>query len=303
MAMLRRRAHLLHQTRRFFAQREVLEVETPCLLRGTCTDVHLESFRLADGEHFLQTSPEFAMKRLLAAGSGPIFQVCKCFRSGELGHRHNPEFTMLEWYRPGFSLDDLIGEVASLMELLLGISRFSRRSYGEVFEECTGLDPHRASTADLERYARRELDLQASGLDRSDWLDLLMSHRVEPVLPGATFVYDFPQEQASLSRIEANSRGYPVARRFELYVDGLELANGYDELCDPEELEQRALHDGERRQRRGLPAIALDAGLLQAHRDGLPPCCGVAVGFDRVLMLSGGCRKIDQVLSFAAHRL
>ncbi len=301
--MLRRRADLLQHTRGFFAQRDVLEVETPCLVRNTATDVHLESFRLAGGEYFLQTSPEFAMKRLLAAGSGAIFQICKCFRSAELGRRHNPEFTMLEWYRPGFSLDDLMQEVAALVELLLGITHVRSRPYGDVFEECIGLDPHRVSTAELERYSRRELDLQASGLGRSDWLDLLMSHRVEPGLTGAVFVYDFPWEQASLSRVQTNCLGHRVARRFELFIDGMEIANGYDELCDADELEQRARLDNAERQQRGSPVIAPDSKLLAAHRAGLPASCGVAMGLDRVLMLAAGCENIDEVLAFAQPRL
>ncbi len=303
VATLRRRARLLQQTRLFFAERDVLEVETPCLLRSTATDVHLESFSLPDGSHFLQTSPEFAMKRLLAAGSGAIFQLCKCFRSGELSRRHNPEFTMLEWYRPGFSLDALMREVAELVQRLLGISSFSYRSYADVFEEYVGLDPHQASAEELERHARGELDVQASGLNRSDWLDLWMSHRVEPGLSGAVFVYDFPWEQASLSRIERRPGGSRVARRFELFLDGMEIANGYDELCDAGELEQRAQNDCDERQRRGLPPVAPDSKLLDAHRHGLPACCGVALGFDRVLMLATGCEDIDQVLAFSRNRL
>jgi lysyl-tRNA synthetase class 2 len=303
VAMLRRRAQLLQQTRQFFAQREVLEVETPCLLRSSATDVHLSSFGLADGAHFLQTSPEFAMKRLLAAGSGAIYQLCKCFRSGESSRRHNPEFTMLEWYRPGFSLEALMQEVAELVGALLPVSRFNYQSYGEVFEEYVGLNPHRASTPELEQYARRELDLQAMAMSRGDWLDLLMSHRVEPNLPGAVFVQDFPWQQASLSRVQIDKQGQRVARRFELFVDGLELANGYDELCDADELEQRAQQDNSDREQRGLPAMPLDCKLLAAHQYGLPACAGVAVGFDRVLMLATGSESIDRVLAFSEHRL
>ncbi len=301
--MLRRRAQLLQQTRHFFARREVLEVETPCLLRSCATDVHLSSFGLAGGAHFLQTSPEFAMKRLLAAGSGAIYQLCKCFRSGESSRRHNPEFTMLEWYRPGFSLEALMQEVAELVAALLPVSRFSYQSYGDVFEEHVGLNPHRASTAELEQYARRELDVQAMAMSRCDWLDLLMSHRVEPNLPGAVFVHDFPWQQASLSRIQINTQGQRVARRFELFVDGLELANGYDELCDADELEQRAQQDNSDREQHGLPATPLDRKLLAAHQCGLPACAGVALGFDRVLMLATGSESIDRVLAFSEHRL
>jgi lysyl-tRNA synthetase class 2 len=303
--VLHLRATLLQCVRQFFAQRSVLEVDTPCLLRASATDVHLDSFALpaADGSsRFLQTSPEFAMKRLLAAGSGPIYQLCKCFRLGESSARHNPEFTMLEWYRPGYSLDDLMTEVATLITQLLGIEVFASRAYADVFAECTGLNPHSCSDAELESVARERLDVQARDMQRSDWLDLLMSHLVEPQMHGAVFVYDFPWPQASLSKIERNAAGEQVARRFELFIDGLEIANGYDELRDAGELLHRSEADNAQRQQQGLPAIPIDEKLLAAHRHGLPDCAGVALGFDRVVMLKGDLDHIDQALAFTDQR-
>jgi lysyl-tRNA synthetase class 2 len=302
---LRLRAALLRQIRAFFDQRGVLEVDTPCLLRASATDVHLASFPVAGetSHYYLQTSPEFAMKRLLAAGSGPIYQICKCFRQGERGARHNPEFTMLEWYRPDFDHRQLMAEVAQLVGQLLGVRDFQQYPYRELFERCVGLDPHRVDTEALATVARQRLDVQARDMTRTDWLDLLMSHLVEPELEGAVFVYDFPWQQASLSRIEADAQGQRLARRFELYIDGLELANGYHELRDPRELQQRAALDNAQRREQGLPEMPLDPQLLAAHQHGLPDCAGVALGFDRLLMLQHGAAHIDQVLTFGDDRL
>lgn len=302
--MLRQRALLLQKIRRFFDHRGVLEVDTPCLLRATASDTHLDSFELpGDEPRYLQTSPEFAMKRLLAAGSGPIYQLCKCFRRGESSSRHNPEFTMLEWYRPDFDQALLMEEVAALLAELLGIHNFEYRTYQQLFEQCVGLNPHRASDAELAQVARSRLDFQARNMSRTDWLDLLMSHLVEPELPGAVFVSEFPWQQASLSRIANNTEGQPVACRFELFIDGLEIANGYHELLDAVELQRRADVDNEQRRDCGLPEMPLDAHLLAAHQHGLPPCAGVAVGVDRLLMLKSGVDSIDQVLAFSDTRL
>ena len=302
--MLRHRAVFLRQIRSFFERRGVLEVETPCLLRATASDTHLESFELRGGEsRYLQTSPEFAMKRLLAAGSGPIYQLCKCFRRGESSSRHNPEFTMLEWYRPGFDQALLMAEVASLVTELLDIDNFETHTYQQLFERCIGLNPHLASDAELAQVAQSRLDFQAQAMARTDWLDLLMSHLVEPQLSGAVFICEFPWQQASLSRIVNNSEGQPVASRFELYIDGLEIANGYHELLDAEELQRRADIDNAQRLDCGLPEIPLDSHLLAAHRHGLPPCAGVAVGVDRLLMIKTGVANIDQVLAFSERRL
>jgi lysyl-tRNA synthetase class 2 len=302
--MLRRRAALLQQIRSFFDRRGVLEVETPCLLRATASDTHLESFELrGDEPRYLQTSPEFAMKRLLAAGSGAIYQLCKCFRRGESSSRHNPEFTMLEWYRPDFDQALLMAEVAALVADILGIHNFEYHTYQQIFEQYVGLNPHRASDAELAQVARSRLDFQARTMSRTDWLDLLMSHLVEPELPGAVFVSEFPWQQASLSRIANNTEGQPVACRFELFIDGIEIANGYHELLDAVELQRRADVDNEQRRDCGLPEMPLDTHLLAAHQHGLPPCAGVAVGVDRLLMLQNGVNSIDQVLAFSDSRL
>lgn len=302
---LRQRAALLALIRRFFAERDVLEVDTPALLCATASEPHLDSFVLPGGDapRFLQTSPEFAMKRLLAAGSGAIYQVCKCFRRGESATRHNPEFTMLEWYRPGFDRRDAVAETAALIEAVLGLSRFRHHSYAELFEQFLGLNPHRASDDELSQLALSKLEIQAQGMARTDWLDLLMSHLVEPKLEGAVFVYDFPRQQAGLSRIAENDQGDAVAQRFELYIDGMEIANGYHELLDPLELQRRADVDNAQRRACGLPEVPLDPHLLAAHQHGLPDCSGVALGFDRLLMLMCGATSIDQVMAFSDSRV
>ena len=301
---MRARAEMLGQLRQFFAAREVLEVETPVLARSAATDVHLTSFRVDGPEpSYLQTSPEFAMKRLLAAGSGAIYQVCKCFRGGETSHRHNPEFTLLEWYRPGFDEHQLMLEVAELCTVLLGCGPIPKLSYRDLFLDQLGLNPHRASAGQLARLARQRLDLQVGELGRGEWLDLLMSHIIEPQLPPFAFVFDFPAEQAALSQLALNAHGECVARRFELYIGGLELANGYHELVDAAELEARFERDQQLRKKTGLPAVPIDHRLLAAQRSGLPACAGVALGLDRLLMIKTGAIRIDEVLTFSDARV
>jgi lysyl-tRNA synthetase class 2 len=301
-AALRARAALLATIRGFFAEREVLEVETPLLCRGTVTDPALEplAVTLADGgTRYLQTSPEYAMKRLLAAGSGPIFQLARAFRAGEAGNRHNPEFTLLEWYRPGMDHHQLMTEVAALVERCLDLRGFGKTSYRDLFSSVVGLDPFTAPTGQLELAARRDIDVGFHSDDRDVWLDLLMSHRVEPTLAGRglQFVYDYPLSQAALARAESLG-GVEVGCRFELYVDGLELANGYYELADAGEQRRRFAADNARRQRLGLPVRAPDEQLLAALAHGLPECSGVALGVDRLLMLRQGVGDIREVLAF-----
>ena len=303
-AVLRERAALYRDIRTFFQQRDVLEVETPLLCSAGVTDPSLEPLVVERGEsiatvRYLQTSPEYAMKRLLAAGSGPIFQIARAFRDGEAGTRHNPEFSLLEWYRPGFGHHQLMAEVAELVHACLGPRTVSYHAYRQLFLDTLGLDPFTAHTDALRARAARDIDLGALSGGRDMWLDMLMSHLVEPQLAGRglCFVYDYPPTQAALARIVERG-GTPVGERFELYVDGLELANGYHELCDAAEQRARFEADNRRRREYGQPQQPLDEYLLAALDSGLPDCSGVALGLDRLLMLRTGIEDIRQVLAF-----
>jgi lysyl-tRNA synthetase class 2 len=301
----------LAETRSFFAQRQVLEVETPVLGIHTVTDPHLESFVVSDGQRvdgYLQTSPEYAMKRLLAAGSGSIYQITRAFRRGERGRLHNPEFTLLEWYRVDWDHHRLMDEVESLLRLLLAaansgtVARPSRRvTYRQLFGDTLGLDPHRASDQDLTALVARHNGPQ--GLERDGLLAFLLSHVVEPRLerPGLTFLHDFPATQAALARLTRDELGTTVAARFEVYLDGIELANGFHELCDSREQSRRFERDLSARRRRGDRVLPVpDCRLLAALESGLPDCAGVALGFDRLLLVASGARSLDDVISFPA---
>ncbi|AMO67435.1 lysyl-tRNA synthetase, class II [gamma proteobacterium BDW918] len=305
---LGRRAQLLSEIRQFFAARGVLEVDTPLLASAPVTDPNIEAITAqspsGEGQMYLQTSPEFAMKRLLAAGSGPIYQICKAFRRGERGRRHNPEFTMLEWYRPGMSLDALIDEVVAVITLASGSVDVALLTYQKVFELHCHLNPHTASLAELKVCARRHLDLGFDSDDRDLWLQLLMSLVVEPALDPAqiSIVYDFPETQAALAKIAVNGDGHPVARRFEAFFAGMELANGYDELRDANELVRRIGDDHRRRGLSGQDLPPIDRYLLKAMPC-LPECTGVAIGFDRLVMIACKAERIDQVIAFPLERV
>jgi lysyl-tRNA synthetase class 2 len=304
---------MLAAIRGYFAVAGVLEVETPLLGGAAGTDPALEPLRTrftgpgaATGRTlFLQTSPEFAMKRLLAAGSGAIYQVCKAFRDGEAGPLHNPEFTLLEWYRPDWDAVALIDEVAAVTRLVLEQPDLpiERRPYAEVFHAATGLDPLRADMAELAGCAAGYgLSPDLAGMDRDAWLDLLWSHRVQPGLgPDALcFVTDYPASQAALARL--NPDGLSAAR-FELFHRGVELANGFHELTDAAEQGARFEADNCRRRALGLAPVPVDRRLLEAmETGGLPDCAGVALGLDRLLMLRLGRRSLDEVLAFALAR-
>lgn len=306
---LRERARLLAQVRRFFAERDVLEVETPVLGHGGSTDVHLDSLSLAAttpaGRErlWLQTSPEFHMKRLLAAGSGPIYQVARSFRDGEVGRRHNLEFAMLEWYRPGFTLAELIDETEALIRTLLPTVGPRRlRRYRELFCERLRVDPFVTPLDDLRRLAgeRGGLDMQSS--ERDGCLDLLMSLEIEPALgrEGIDVVVDYPASQAALARRRRDPEdGAEVAARFEVYVDGLELANGYDELTDAAEQAARFAADNVERERLGKPRVDVDTRLLAALEAGMPAGSGVALGLDRLIQLALGKSSVAEVMAFA----
>lgn len=308
---LRLRAGLAARLRAFFAERGVLEVETPLLAAATTPEPHLESLPVPGPPAlYLQTSPEHHMKRLLATGSGPIYQLARVVRGGERGRRHNREFTLLEWYRPGFDHHDLMDEMDALLGDLVDAAPAERVTYGELFRRCAGVDPHRAGVSELDRA------LAAAGAgpgdggprfdpdDRDGRLALLLTRVVEPALPaGAVFVYDFPPSQASLARVRPARGGEPaVAERFEVYLDGIELANGFHELTDAGEQRRRFLADLEERRRRGLPGVPLDERLLAALEAGLPPCAGVALGFDRLVMHAAGADSLDAVIAFPAER-
>jgi lysyl-tRNA synthetase class 2 len=310
--VLRLRARLLEKTRRFFSERGVLEVETPLLSAAGVTDLHIHSFRTrfrgpgAPGarELWLQTSPEYAMKRLLASGSGPIYQIARAFRDGESGSVHNPEFTLLEWYRPGLDHHTLMDEVDLLLGELLGTPPAERLSYAAAFKRHLGVDPHAASDGELVA-AARERGLGEVGLahdDRDGWLALLMTHAVEPRLTPSrpSFLYDFPASQAALARIRP---GRPaLAERFEVYAGGLELANGYHELRDAREQRSRFENDLALRRERGLPEPPIDERLIAALEAGLPDCAGVALGFDRLLLVAAGLVSLDDVMAFSLDR-
>lgn len=306
---LQARAGLLATVRAFFAERGVLEVETPLLCSRGITDPAIEpllvggGLSVGAGPRYLQTSPEYAMKRLLAAGSGPIYQICKAFRDGESGSRHNPEFTLLEWYRPGMDQHQLMAEVAALACACLGERPWQALSYRELFRRSIGVDPFADSLATLQQAARECADPGDLSGDRDLWLDLLLTHAVEPWLArqGLVFVYDYPPSQAALARLGERD-GHAVAERFELYVDGIELANGYHELADATEQRARFENDNRRREALGLPQRPLDEALLAALAVGLPDCSGVALGLDRMLLLATGETDIRRLLAFSWER-
>ncbi|CAN5805783.1 elongation factor P--(R)-beta-lysine ligase [soil metagenome] len=306
--VLRLRAELLARIRAFFAARFVLEVETPVLSRAGITDPQLLSLstRLqmpgaaASQVLYLQTSPEFAMKRLLASGSGPIYQIARGFRDGESGRLHNPEFTLIEWYQLDHDHHALMDEAESLVADLIDLGPCQRMSYGEAFVTHAGFDPHREEPSKLALHAERlGLHLGGNGMhDPNIYLDLILSHAVAPRIGKGQpcFIYDYPISQAALARIRGDDP--PVAERFELFVDGIELASGYHELADPIEQRRRFEADLERRRRLGAPEIPIDERLLDALARGLPACAGCALGFDRLVMLAAGVRDIQDVLAF-----
>ena len=305
---IKARAILYQQIRQFFATRHVLEVETPILSQAAVTDIHLASItasRHINAQHqigYLQTSPEFAMKRLVASGLGSIYQICKVFRDDEHGRKHNSEFSMLEWYRPDFSLLELMQEVSDLLSVVLHQKIEPKiLSYKQAFLHRLEINPLSADITTLKNTAQRlglTIDL---GEDRLAWLDLLFSHVVEPSLGFEYPVYltDFPSEMASLAKIKIDEDGFQVAARFELYINGLELANAYDELADSTEQSRRFSSDNSERQQRGLAVVPVDQHLIAAL-DHFPPCAGIALGLDRLLMVILETTRIDQVISFPA---
>jgi lysyl-tRNA synthetase class 2 len=290
------RAKILTKTRDFFAKRGVIEIETPLLCKTANPAPYLNNFCCSD--LYLQTSPEFAMKKLLAAGSGDIYQICKAFRKEELGRLHNPEFTILEWYRINFDHHDLMDEIDELLIYILNSLKAKRITYEEICKKFLGINPHTANLKKLQQLAR-ENNLLVSGLGNSydAWLQLLFTNLVEPNLgiKQPIFVYDFPESQAMLAKIRHEKT--KIASRFEVYYKGIELANGFHELKSPEEQLQRFNNDLNKRYELNLPLIALDHEFLKILPK-MPDCSGVALGFDRLLLLAAKASSLDEILCF-----
>lgn len=294
---LKKRAQVMQKIRIFFADRNVLEVETPLFYESTVTDPAQKAFQL--GANFLQTSPEYAMKRLLAAGSGDIFQICKAFRDDEIGRMHNPEFTMLEWYRIGFNLSDLMDEMSDLLQLILKCETPDRIAYRQLFLDILKTDPITADIQQLKNIAAQHhihLSDSFNDADKDTWLDILMTHLIEPVAGKIkpTFIYNYPASQAALAKINPDK---VTAQRFEVYFQGMELSNGYYELLDPDELEKRFHQDNALRKSRNLPECPIDEKLLAAQRHGIPDCAGVSLGLDRLMILAFGAKHIKEVVA------
>jgi lysyl-tRNA synthetase class 2 len=310
LEVLRARARLYGAIRHYFQARQVLEVETPILSAGATVDLHIDSFSTrqpGSRRWWLQTSPEFAMKRLLAAGSGPIFQIARVFRREEAGRHHNPEFSLLEWYRPGWDHLALMEEVEDLLRAAgaPGGAAWERLTYGEAFLRYAGLDPFGAGLEALRQACAGHVELAgelAQETSRDVHLDLLMSAVVGPRLglDAPAFLYDFPASQAALARVRSGDP--PVAERFELFWKGIELANGFHELTDAAEQRRRFEQDQARRSAEGREAPPYDAHLIAALEAGMPACAGVALGLDRILMLLLDLPSVADTLAFDAQR-
>ncbi len=319
LAMAQKRAQLLCDIREFFATRQVLEVQTPLLSQAGNTDTFLQSvaaqvtYQDKPCTYYLHTSPEFAMKRLLASWQVPIYQICAVFRNNEIGARHNIEFTMLEWYQPHYDLTDLAAELGQLLEALYGHSVvMNHYRYVDAFMDFVGIHPLRASIEALQAVAE---DKGLLGFDfstannsndkedsRQGWLDLLFSHAVEPNLGHdlPTLIVDYPPATAALAKTDLDKDGNLVAKRFELYINGIEIANAYDELADGAALKLRFEQDNLLRYRHSLPIMPIDEHLLAACDD-LPACSGIALGLDRLLMVMTKTACLEEVVSFPSR--
>ena len=300
---LKLRAKLLARARGFFAERNILEVETPLLGLHTVTEPGIDSIevRLRAVQRYLQTSPEYAMKRLLAAGVGDCYQICKAFRCGEEGKHHNPEFTLIEWYRSGFDLQKIIHEAVALLAGLLADASLSERvqliSYSQAFEKVVGKTLHDLSAQQIKALAIQQGLRHTQDLGVDQYLDFIVANHIVAGLCGPlTVIYHYPAAQAALAKLNANDAN--LAERFEIFYQGVELANGCCELIDAQAQQTRFQSNQATRRARGLAPVAIDQRLIAAQRHGLPECAGVALGLDRVLMLALGVANISAALSF-----
>lgn len=318
LTMAQQRAQLISNIRQFFANRHVLEVQTPLLSQAGNTDTFLQSvaaqvtYQDRPRTYYLHTSPEFAMKRLLASWQVPIYQICPVFRDNEIGVRHNIEFTMLEWYQPNYSLADMAAEVGELLEMLYGYPVvMNHYRYVDAFMDFVGIHPLTASLVALQAVAEDkgligfDFNSEASCANdseddrRQSWLDLLFSHAVEPNLGHdlPTLIIDYPPATAALAKTALDKEGNEVAKRFELYIKGIEIANAYDELADGQALRVRFEKDNQLRKRHNLPVMPIDEHLIAASDD-LMPCSGIAVGIDRLIMVITGASSLEDVIAF-----
>lgn len=317
LATLRRRSQLLREICAFFEDLDFIHVETPLISRDTVVDRYIEPIRVARSavvgdatgseDLFLQTSPEFAMKRLLASGAKAIYQICKAFRKGEAGRRHNPEFTMLEWYRVGDDLEAGIQLLADFASRVIGVESVERLSYREAFLKYASLDPFVDSVEEMRNVCvANKIDVSAfvDDIERDSWLNLIMSEIVEPNLgvKGCVIVDKWPSSQSALAQVVAPENGDAYAERFELFFQGVELANGYHELLDPDELTLRNQEVNRQRESDGNESLPESSYLVDAMKKGLPSCSGVALGVDRLLMVLLGHESIDEVIAFPFDR-
>lgn len=313
---LQQRASILKKIRAFFDQRHFIEVETPLLSHDIVVDRYIQPISVSakevmgdgvsvheeDPRLWLQTSPEFGMKRLMAAGAKAIYQISKAFRSGERGRLHNPEFTMLEWYRVGDDLQKGMGLLSHFVTDVLHRKTVQRMTYQQVFEQAVGIDPHSVSMDRLCNICREhgiETEaFQSEKHNRDFWLNLILTHVIEKTLgvDKPTIVYDWPASQSALAIVRPQET--PVAERFELYVNGIEIANGYHELTDPDELSHRNCINNQLRIKDGNRVLPEESKLIEAMQHGLPSCAGVALGVDRLVMLATGKTTINDVISF-----
>lgn len=308
METLRRKATFLRSVRHFFEQRDVLEVDTPVMSYATATDPWLDSFEVLSGKsespRFLLPSPEYEMKRLVAAGAGPVYQISKAFRRGEMGRRHNPEFSILEWYQPHVTLEELRRQVVELLHHLGFESAPGVLSYRQAFIKFADLDPFvDCSLPEIIAAAQQLSGIHEGELSKESALDIIMTHHIEPALAtmDAVFICDYPASQAALARVGKDAEGHLVARRFELYINGVEIANAYDELNQAGELRSRFTADNARRQQLGKPVAPIDDSFLAAMAH-FPPCAGIALGLDRLFMVLGKYKSLPEVLAFPAAK-
>lgn len=301
---LKARADLLARARAFFFDKHILEIDTPLLNYSSGTDLHLHPVIIPKyvlpKVAYLQTSPEFAMKRLIAHYGIDIYQICKAFREEESGARHNLEFTMLEYYRMGYSLDELCDEVNEFMMAVINCPSGHKKTYQELFENILQLNPHTASIEQLRTVCDDAVRQDAITWDKATLRDWLFATKIEPTLgyDGPCYVFDFPAEQAALSQTHQRDDGVIVSKRFEIYMQGLELGNAYDELLDASTLRSRFEADNNARLQMNRPPIEIDNDLLAAMQAGLPACSGIAIGIDRLLMIMLNQADIRSIISF-----